>query len=252
MEFAFIILGVSSMDKFMPSTYFNISHIINNSNNWLDDFVNTFFKEHLSYYFDEEHNKVENISNKIVQDYSKSLAIYKANLFANDVITDTNYSNSDNTYKFMEFVKTFKLPPNNDIFGEIITINHFIKKLGIFIGNDGILSKYTDIVNNTINPFDGGKPTLHPYYIVDFLEQIKFYNIIKLIHYIITETRITVPTDYTNAYNALITGTKPGNIQKFLLDTTPIPPHSRSDFFHLTVAMLQSILTCLFDAVTSF
>jgi hypothetical protein len=195
MEFGFILLGVASMDKFMPSDYFHISKIIEKSTNWLDDFVNKYFKEHLSYYC-KEHSNIEKLSNKIIQDYSKSLAIYKANYFANDVISDKTLY--DNTYIFMEFVKTFTLPSNNDIFNDIIKINHLIKKLEILIGdsetNKGILNNYIEIVNKNIN-FDSSKPALHPYYIIDFLEQIKFNDVNKNINTII-------PT-YTDAINKL-------------------------------------------------
>jgi len=100
LEFGFIILGISalgesSLDNILPSTYFSISHIINNETNWIDAFTNKFFKNHISYYC-KVNDDIVNLNNQLVINYVKSLSIYKANLLASKVINDNTLNG--NTY----------------------------------------------------------------------------------------------------------------------------------------------------------
>lgn len=190
LDFGFMILGISSFQNFMPSSYFAISNIINNvdEDKWLDSFVNKFFKEYLSYYC-KKNDDIVNLNNNLIIDYVKSLAIYKANTFAKDVIDDTTINLYDNTYGFMKFINTIDLSTisiDNEEFKKIIKINYQIKKLEILIGTTtkGVLQDYLDKLS--YEKTNNIEPVLHPYFIIDYLEEIDFYNIgneiIKAIH----------------------------------------------------------------------
>ena len=181
LDFGFMILGIASLKNFMPSSYFAISNIINNEDEdkWLDSFVNKFFKEHLSYYC-KRNDDIVNLNNELIIDYVKSLSIYKANKFAKDVIVDTNTNLYDNTYRFMDFINNIdlsKIPIDNEDFKKIIKINYNIKKLEILIGTPtkGVLQDYLDKLANEKK--HNIEPVLHPYFIIDYLEEIDFYNI---------------------------------------------------------------------------
>jgi len=189
LDFGFMILGIASLKNFMPSSYFAISNIINNEDEdkWLDSFTNKFFKEYLSYYC-KKNDDIVKLNNGIVIDYVKSLSIYKANKFAKDVIDDTTANYYDNTHRFIDFINTFdleKVLPDTVEFEKLLKINYYIKKLEILIGTTekGVLQDYLDKLKYETTTIE---PVLHPYFIIDYLEEINFYNIgnqiIKAIH----------------------------------------------------------------------
>lgn len=184
-EFAYILLGISTLKNYTPALYFKIGAIMNNpataNFQWTDKFIAYFLKDKVSYYLPKIEADTASINNDTVLEYLKSLCVCKANLFAKDIYNDA--SNANNCMKVMGFINTARMSKKPEI-NNLLEFIYLTRRLEVLIGTSekkGLLHDYLQKYNLDLNAAsDKGLP--HLFCIIDYLEAIQFYNIITKIN----------------------------------------------------------------------
>lgn len=185
-EFAFILLGISTLKNYTPALYFKIGAIINtpvdSQFKWADKFVSYFLKDKVSYYFPKVATDIIGINNDTVLAYLKSLCVCKSNLFARDIYNDSN-PEANNCMKVMGFINTARSLKTEKI-NAFLEVIYLIKRLEVLIGtkDKGLLHDYQQKYNFELNAGAGDKGLPHLFSIIDYLNSIGFFDIIGKIN----------------------------------------------------------------------
>ena len=205
-EFAFMLLGISTLKNYTPSLYFKIGAIINTTNldasfKWTDKFISYFLKDKVSYYFPKVAMETVNINNDTVISYLKSLCVSKSNLFASDIYNDSN-PKANNCMKVMGFINTARSLKSLEV-NNVLQLIYLIRRLYVLLGTKekGLLHDYQQKYNLDLNAgSDKGLP--HLFCINDYLEAIGFGGKIdKIYNLIVPFSGSRSPPNYDNCKN---------------------------------------------------